>query len=136
GLPGSQVPWAEGAVGFLVAAVLTVLGLGASLARRRRWWAAGLCVVLVIVGGTVAGQRLRMLLYVPSDWQFAACDVAQGDAQVLRNGDAAMLDDTGADVDLLEECLATLGIGHIDILVLTHFDLDHVGAIDAVVGRV
>ena len=33
-------------------------------------------------------------------------------------------------------CLDELGIGRIDLLVLTHYDLDHVGGVDAVVGRV
>ncbi|MCW4384604.1 ComEC/Rec2 family competence protein [Salinibacterium sp. SYSU T00001] len=135
-LPGSRLPWAEGAVGLAVAALLTVLGLGLLLAARRRWWALGLCACLAVVGGVVAGERVRVALVMPRDWQFAACDVGQGDAHLLRDGDAIMLVDTGAEVGALEDCLTLLGVDHIDTLVLTHFDLDHVGAVDAVVGRV
>ncbi|MDG8249725.1 MBL fold metallo-hydrolase, partial [Streptococcus pneumoniae] len=40
--------------------------------------------------------------------------------------------DTGPDPDLLSTCLRSLGIEHIDLLVLTHFDLDHVGGTAAV----
>jgi competence protein ComEC len=36
----------------------------------------------------------------------------------------------------MRECLATLGIGHVDILVLTHFDVDHAGGSAFLVGRV
>ncbi|WP_403024593.1 ComEC/Rec2 family competence protein [Salinibacterium sp. GXW1014] len=136
GLPGAQLPWAEGAFGFGLAAVLTVLGLGVTLARRRRWWTLGLCGVLVIAGGIVAGDRIRVALHTPGEWQFAACDVGQGDAQLLRDSDSVMLVDAGPDAAALDDCLSHLGISHIDVLVLSHFDLDHVGGVDAVVGRV
>jgi competence protein ComEC len=44
--------------------------------------------------------------------------------------------DTGPDPGLLSECLGLLGVRQVDALVLSHFHADHVGGLDAVVGRV
>jgi competence protein ComEC len=55
---------------------------------------------------------------------------------VIRSAGRVALVDTGADPEPLAACLDDLGIGAIDLLVLTHFDLDHVGGADAVLGRV
>jgi competence protein ComEC len=44
--------------------------------------------------------------------------------------------DTGRRPAPLTACLAELGVGRIDLLVLTHWDADHVGAARALVGRV
>ncbi|MFC4244373.1 ComEC/Rec2 family competence protein [Gryllotalpicola reticulitermitis] len=56
----------------------------------------------------------------------------QGDAIVLRSGSEFGLIDTGADPDALMACLRRLGIRHLALLVLTHYDADHVGAAPAV----
>lgn len=71
----------------------------------------------------------------PEGWSIAACDIGQGDAMVVRSEGIVALIDTGPDPGLLDACLRALGIDHIDLLVLTHFDLDHVGGVDAVQGR-
>ncbi|WP_281260194.1 ComEC/Rec2 family competence protein [Glaciihabitans tibetensis] len=76
------------------------------------------------------------LLTRPGNWQVAACDIGQGDAMVVRSGGQVALIDTGADPGLLTACLETLAIGRIDLLILTHYDLDHVGGAEAVVGLV
>src|SRR5690606_27111841 len=44
--------------------------------------------------------------------------------------------DTGPDPQALAECLSVFGVSRLSLLVLTHFDLDHVGAAEAVVGAV
>jgi competence protein ComEC len=55
---------------------------------------------------------------------------------LVRSLEQVALIDTGPDPGRLEFCLSTLGVNRIDLLVLTHFDLDHVGGVDAVSGRV
>ena len=72
----------------------------------------------------------------PADWQFALCDVGQGDATVVRSAGQIALVDIGPEPARLATCLDELGIDRIQLLVLTHYDLDHVGGVDAVVGRV
>lgn len=132
GAPAAQLPWPEGIPGVALALVASALVV---LALRRRWAVVGLAVLLVAYAGVAAGSRVGQALARPADWEFAACDVGQGDAFLVRSDDATMLVDTGPEPAPLAECLATLGIGRLDVLVLTHWDKDHVGGVDAVVGR-
>lgn len=55
---------------------------------------------------------------------------------VVRSATRVALIDTGPEPAPLTACLRSLGIEHIDLLVLTHYDLDHVGGVEAVRGRV
>ena len=136
-LPGALIPWPPGVLGVLLAVVLTGLALVATFSvRARRPAALALVVSLVLIGGVSAGLRAGLLLDRPVNWQIAGCDVGQGDAFLVRSADRVALIDTGAEPAPLRACLDELGIGRIDLLVLTHFDLDHVGGVDAVVGRV
>jgi competence protein ComEC len=47
---------------------------------------------------------------------------------VYRTHDVTVVIDTGDSEELMETCLQLLRIRHVDYLVLTHFDRDHVGA--------
>ncbi|TBN56983.1 ComEC/Rec2 family competence protein [Glaciihabitans arcticus] len=139
GLPGA-LPWLPGALGALLLAAVTALGLVAALgpgsARWRRWCALLSLALLVGHLGAVAGIRVHELLTRPGNWQIAACDIGQGDAVFVRSLGELALIDTGPEPERLGLCLDDLGIGRIDLLVLTHFDLDHVGGLDAILGRV
>lgn len=142
GLPGSAIPWPAGAPGAALAAAATVVGLLAVFPPRsrapvvRRAASAGLAVLLVGYLGVAGGERLRVQLGRPGDWQIAVCDVGQGDAVLVRSLGQVALIDTGPRPERLAGCLDELRIGRIDLLVLTHYDLDHVGGTDAVLGRV
>lgn len=134
---------------LLVAAVSAAIGV--VLVRRSRapsrraqsWWRwirRCSAIVLIVVSGAGAGQAVLdgplATLRTPEGWSIAACDVGQGDALVVRSaGDIALID-TGPDPDALRSCLRSLGVERVDLLVLTHFDLDHVGGLAAVEGRV
>jgi competence protein ComEC len=73
---------------------------------------------------------------LPRHWNIATCDVGQGDALVLKSQEKVAVIDVGRTPEPLRKCLQQLGITHIDLLVLTHFDKDHVGGLDAVIGKV
>jgi competence protein ComEC len=142
-LPGALLPWPEGAVGALLLAALTVAaliaaGLPAPLGspRLRLRVAMAAVAALAIIAGATAGAAALRALGRPADWVIAQCDIGQGDAVLVRSAGAVALIDTGADPALLARCLDTLGITRLDLLVLTHFDLDHAGGVPAVVGRV
>ena len=142
-LPGTRLPWPGGAPGMLLLSLVTLLTLVVVLrgpaARPARWPAAVLAVLLVGLGGysgSLIGTGIGRVVSFPRDWQIAACDIGQGDAVVVRDGDQYALVDVGPDPQLLAACLAALGISHIDLLVLTHYDLDHIGGVDAVLGKV
>ncbi|MEJ1155580.1 ComEC/Rec2 family competence protein [Microbacterium marmarense] len=142
-LPGSSLPWAEGLWG---AALLTAIGVALFVvlvgAGPRRWQRrlVGLATIsLAVVAGVGGGVALLTTsvgrLTLPADWSVLACDVGQGDAILVRSADMIALVDTGPDPALLERCLTRAGVGEIDILVLTHFDTDHVGGVEATIGR-
>lgn len=138
GLPLGALPWVEGPTGVLLLATVTAGCLVAVFASNRLWRiraAAASAVLLVAVLGASAGITVARMLDRPSDWQIAVCDIGQGDATLVRSAGEVALIDTGADPELLRACLDDLGITDLDLLVLTHFDLDHVGGAAAVVGR-
>jgi competence protein ComEC len=93
-------------------------------------------LLVVVMGAAAAGTRIADALTRPRDWQIAACDIGQGDAVLVRSAGVVALVDTGPAPEPLAECLQELGIAWIDLLVLSHYDLDHVGGIDAVIGMV
>lgn len=132
-LPFAQLPWVPGWWGVVA---LTAVSALLVLSLHRRWAVGAVVVVLVAYGGLVGGARIAVELTRPAHWQVAMCDVGQGDAAVVRSGGVIALIDTGPEPARLTACLTQLGIDRIDLLVLTHFDLDHVGGAPAVIGRV
>jgi competence protein ComEC len=140
--PNSRLPWWGGAGGALLIAVLTALALALVLRFGRiesaRWAAAGVALLLFVgtYAGSLIGTGVGRAMTFPADWQIAACDIGQGDAIVVRDGENVALIDVGPNPALLTQCLSVLGIDEIDLLVLTHYDLDHVGGLDAVLGMV
>lgn len=138
-LPLATLPWPGGPPGLLLDALLAGLLASAALARRgpRRAGALlGIAVVAACWSGWVATRGVVGALDRPADWSLAMCDVGQGDAVVVRDGPVAALIDTGPAPEPLAACLDELGIDRLDLLVLTHFDADHAGGVEAVVGRV
>ncbi|MDQ1122072.1 competence protein ComEC [Microbacterium trichothecenolyticum] len=138
---GAQnLPWPDGAVGAaLLAVVSTAIVVAIVRPRRIPCVTALASIVVTVVVGLVAGQvAIRTVagpLTVPTTWDVAMCDVGQGDATLWRSGDAVALVDAGPEPDLLAQCLQTFGVARLDLVVLTHFDLDHVGGSRAVLGR-
>lgn len=138
-LPGGVMGWPEGPFGLLA---LALVGAAISALIMRVHPRVRVAAVLVCAGAVGAALALGPLadaaarFAVPDRWAIAACNVGQGDAVVVRSGGEVLLIDTGPTPEPLARCLAQLGIDRIDLLVLTHFDLDHRGGVPAVVGRV
>ncbi|HWR84508.1 MAG TPA: ComEC/Rec2 family competence protein, partial [Rhodoglobus sp.] len=134
-LPVARLPWPGGIAGATLLAAVTVLVIVALL-RRSRWAALVVVTAVVIYAGMVGGARVAQLVSRPGDWQLAGCDVGQGDAFLVRSAGRIALIDTGPEPAPLRACLDELDIDRIDLLVLSHYDLDHVGGTEAVLGRV
>lgn len=127
-------PWPAGWAGVVLAvAVVAAVGVGIAARRLARGALASVAVV-VLATGSVQVPTLVARATLP-DWSIAQCDVGQGAATVLRLGDATVLIDTGREPEPLSACMDLLGLGRLDVVVLTHFDADHVGGVDAVAGR-
>lgn len=141
GLPAGRLPWLPDAAGALLLIACTALALWLVFGRDRRprlraSAAALLAVALAVpfgvaVGGPLVGSATR-----PDDWDVTACDIGQGDAVLVRSAETTALIDTGPDPAPLTRCLALLGITRVDLLIVTHWDADHVGGASAVVGMV
>ena len=164
-LPLARWPWPDGWAGALLLAFVELALLAAwSFAAHRirlpedraagrvpwRGWRrlstrgrAVVAVLLCAAAGTFSGPVLVApavaRIGTPSDWFVVACDVGQGDAILLRDPDRpaeVMLVDTGDDPALLRICLDRFGVTRIALLVLTHDDRDHVGALSEVIHTV
>jgi competence protein ComEC len=143
-LPGATLPWAEGLPGLLglaaagIAVTVLLLPPGRRPVARalRRVSALGVLIGVGVLAGTVVVAAVIVPMRTPHDWRIAMCDVGQGDGVLVRSGGRVMLFDTGPEPEPLAACLTRLGVDRLDVVVLTHFDLDHVGGVDALVGRV
>jgi competence protein ComEC len=130
GLPGARLPWPVGWIGVValvaVTALLLVLLLGRFSGRGRGILTATLVLSLVIPLAITGLSTAIGHLGRPPNWQIADCDIGQGDAMLVRSAGKVALMDTGPSGPLLKACLDELGITRINLLVLSHYDLDHV----------
>jgi competence protein ComEC len=142
-LPMAQISWFDGFYGaglaLFVSLILSIVILRPRFLARhiRSALAVFVVVVLVVAAGFTAGGNAWRAMRIPRDWSIAACDVGQGDAFVLRSPDKRSkphfaLIDTGRSEAPVRDCLQRLGVDTLDFVVLTHWDADHVGGLDAV----
>ncbi|PPI54126.1 ComEC/Rec2 family competence protein [Rathayibacter toxicus] len=139
--PSPRLAWWPGLGGVLALTVLTLVILVLLTRSRRLAWirrisAVALAGAVVVAGAASVATPLMRTAAVPDDWRVAMCDVGQGDALLLRGDYGVVLVDTGPVPARLDACLRLLRIDQIALLVLTHYDLDHVGGLDAALGRV
>lgn len=134
-LPAAAVPWLGGGLGalawivFCIAVVILLRrGYGVRWRLLQRGTAVVLTVALLAVVAFSVGRLVVRLRDLPADWRLVACDIGQGDALLLRAGAATVLVDTGDDPDALAACFDDFGVERIDVLLVSHFDADHVGA--------
>jgi competence protein ComEC len=132
---GASVPvgafaWASGWPGAVSLAALVggvALGLRHPTSRR-----LVVVLVLAVILGTLPVR------WVAGGWPPAravvvACDVGQGDAIVLPDGDgSAVVVDAGPDPVPVDACLRRLGVATVDVVVLSHFHADHIDGLPGV----
>ncbi|MGK0740571.1 ComEC/Rec2 family competence protein [Leucobacter sp. Z1108] len=165
-LPLARWFWPEGWAGALLLAgcqlaLLAAWALhrgylalpGGVRAPRRRPWANieppahSLRIAIWVIASASLGIFVAVTVITPTserfdtpaNWAVVACDVGQGDAVLVRDPSApeeVMLVDTGDDEERLEACLDRFGVDRIALLVLSHDDRDHVGALPAIIARV
>jgi competence protein ComEC len=131
-LPSELIPWPvgfDGAAAALCVVAAFLLWLKAKSDRVRNLGILVLAIILAISIGSLSFLQIRSAAWPLDDWQVVACDVGQGDAIVIRSNELIAVIDVGREDKLVDECLSRLGVVKIDLLVLTHFDMDHVGGI-------
>jgi competence protein ComEC len=129
-LPLTRVPMLPGPIGvwFTVLLVLGLTMLAISKLPPLRLLGAIFVSVFVIPIAWVATDLNRQSSF-HQGWEVLNCDVGQGDALLIRSQGQIALIDVGRDDEQIDNCLKSLGIVRLDLLVLTHFDADHVGGI-------
>jgi competence protein ComEC len=139
-LPIVYFPWVTGLSATILSGLLILMvsaWLRSKLPRLRQASVAGLVVVAVATLSVPAASEILPGGWPLSDWEVVACDVGQGDALVIKSLGRVAVVDVGKDEDLIDSCLTELGVSAIDLLVLTHFDFDHVGGLSgALRGRI
>ena len=89
----------------------------------------------------VAGSLVAVVLFSLIRWRYFApasicvLDVGQADAILVRDGSSSLMVDSGVDSQVAA-ALARNHVVHLDAIVLTHLDDDHVGGLDDLVGLV
>lgn len=156
--PMVAVTTAIGAMGLVLPPLALVSNVGASLiltvadtaARGPQLGWAG-AIVAGLVGTTVVWKPSRPLgiatvvLAVvvmagatptwPTDPTVVVLDVGQGDAILLQDpSGTVVLIDGGSDPRSLDRALRRNGVGRVDLVVVTHGDLDHVGGVMELLG--
>lgn len=140
-LPGAALPWPAGGVGVALC-LIAVVAVCVVLARRRAPRLVVSTAVVALSGGglvytgVVAGTAVGGAVALPNDWQVAACEVGQGDALLVRSGGEVAMIDVGREPEPAVACLDRLGVSRVSVLVLTHYDADHVGGLHGVLSRV
>ena len=89
-----------------------------------------LLALVVSVGALWVLAPADRRTWPPPHWFVLACDVGQGDALVIRDGDAVLVVDVGPEPTLIDECLREAGVDAISSIIISHFHRDHVGGID------
>jgi competence protein ComEC len=130
-VPGAVLPWPGGwwggALALVAVAVLVVV-------LRRPRLRVGLALALVCVLLVVVPVRVIAPGWPPTGWAVVACDVGQGDAEVLSTAEPgrAIVVDTGPEPGPVDECLSRLGVDRVPLVVLSHLHADHISGLDSV----
>ncbi len=84
---------------------------------------------------TITEVNENEVVSVDGDLHIYILDVGQGSSCLIQNGDKAMLIDAGENTceDLIVNYLHEFNVSHLDYVIGTHPDSDHVGGLDAVI---
>ena len=137
--PLASLSWFGGVGGLALGVILTLSIWAVLVFRGRRVRViSGLIVVFVLIsfGSQSSIAVLQQGNFYSGNYTLINCDVGQGDALVIRSKGKVAVIDVGREDPAIDDCLSALNIVQIDLLVLTHFDMDHIGGVvGAVTGR-
>ena len=128
--------WPTGIAGVTLAICLVIaflLWFKAEPTRLRNLGLTSLALITAFSVGSIGFNLVRSANWPLRDWQVVACDVGQGDALVIRSAGQIALIDVGRENRPVNQCLQKLEVKRIDLLVLTHFDMDHIGGVSGAI---
>jgi competence protein ComEC len=134
GFPLARMHFVTGPVAVVLLTLIAILtGLVITRPDSRRLFGSLLSVTLAVSVGWSLTDLVRANTFA-GDWSVLQCDVGQGDALLIKSKGVVALIDVGKDPALIAKCLSTQGVRRIDLLVLTHYDADHVAGITGLKG--
>lgn len=137
-LPATTLLWPGSLTGVVAAVVVVTLVAISVIAKgtnKRRFSLALLLLIGSVFFGTNSADITRSTTWARGDWNIVACNVGQGDALVIRDAGQTALIDVGREPKMVDACLDQLSISQIDLLVLTHYDFDHVGGLTGAIAK-
>lgn len=133
----TTLSWPVGSLGTALA-ILVVLGFALWLkSEPTKLRNLGIVILMVIFTsslGSIGFNLVKSSQWPLRDWSVVSCDVGQGDSTVIQSQGMVAVIDVGRDDRLVDDCLQRLEISRIDLLVLTHFDMDHIGGLRGAIG--
>ena len=137
--PASSINWFAGSLG-IVLGIMMAAGIWIYLVTKNSPLKNIAGTVVLLIGFVFITQTSSFAFqrgnFYAGEFTLVNCDVGQGDALVIRSGGEVAVVDVGREDPAIDSCLTDLNISKIDLLVLTHFDMDHVGGVvGAVTGR-
>ncbi|MEY4418248.1 MAG: hypothetical protein RIQ88_686 [Actinomycetota bacterium] len=137
--PMSSINWFAGVFGIILAVMVTaaISGFFLSSSKKIKGTSASfLLVIACILATQTSTQALANRSFYSQQYTLVNCDVGQGDGLVIRSAGKVAVVDVGREDPAIDDCLSNLGISVIDLLVLTHYDMDHIGGLmGAITGR-
>jgi competence protein ComEC len=134
GFPLARMHFVSGPIAVVLLTLIALLtGLVITRSDSRKLFGSLLSVVLAVSAGWSLTDLARANTFA-GNWSVLQCDVGQGDALLIKSKGAVALIDVGKDPSLIAKCLNTQRVTRIDLLVLTHYDADHVAGITGLRG--
>lgn len=130
----ATLSWPSGLVGAVAAGLIVLLAL-VSLVVVRKTSALLRTSAILLVPGVVLVHSIVGIsrsATIPENWSVVMCDVGQGDGMLISAGDTIAMSDVGPEPKLAKRCLQELGITKINLLVVSHFDADHIAGLSGV----
>jgi len=134
GFPLARMHFVSGPIAVVLLTLIALFtGLCITRPESRKLFGSLLSAVLAVSIGWSLTDLARANTFA-GNWSVLQCDVGQGDALQIKSKGAVALIDVGKDPNLIDKCLSTQGVTRIDLLVLTHYDADHVAGITGLGG--
>jgi competence protein ComEC len=135
-LPFARVHFVAGPTGVVIAAGLAVLtaALFATSSLKAKRFITMSIGAIALIGVVLSVLDVARSQHTHRSWDVLNCDVGQGDALLVRSTSKVMLIDVGPDPILISSCLKSAGVSRIDLLIISHYDADHVAGIDGLAG--
>ena len=128
-LPAANWRWSSSWVSLTILVFICIgFGMLADMALGKSWAA------FLLFGSLILASCFRPLpMGWPGDWQVVICDVGQGSAAVLRVAPRiGILVDAGPEGNGAVQCLQSLRLEKVPLVIISHAHADHIGGLPAV----